>query len=54
MKKTKSKTVEVSEETVQGALYLLKRVVVHGDEQSMLFNVYASLMQTLNKMPESH
>jgi hypothetical protein len=47
MKKTKSKTVQVNEETVRDALHLLKRVVVHGNEQSMLFNVYASLQQSL-------
>lgn len=46
-KTTKSKTVQVPEETVRQALHFLSRVVVHGDEQQELFNAYASLMQTL-------
>ncbi len=52
-KTTKSKTVQVPEDTVRTTLYFLSRVVVHGDEQQALFNAYASLMKTLNDPPKA-
>ena len=34
--------------TATNALYFLQRVVVHGNEQTELFNVYQSLSNALN------
>ena len=44
-----AQTVVLPASTATTALYFLKRVVVHGDEQAELFNAYQSMLHALKQ-----